>query len=198
MAIIICKSCGKKVSDTVDVCIHCGKNPKEEIVQTAEKPNEEEVTSEKTIEFYDLSEKERLALETEYIQQDKSGKKYLLDVFELTSYMKPLFFYPILAIPLLRLVFFLSEVFNLPICESNVQNEVFSTIAAISGIGLIALCACMFLYGLFKKIYNLITRARFIYFKKFQKWLAENKNIHFYPELKSARQKAVFESINIE
>ena len=196
MALIICKSCGKKVSDTVDVCIHCGQNPKEEIVEKVEEPTVQEPPAQKKAEYYDLSEREQIALEAEFAKQDKSAKKYLLDAFELSSFMKPILFYPILAFVLVRGLFTLAEMFD--ILNTETANETLSGVAAVSGIGLIVLCACMFIYGLVKKIYNRITNAYLIYLKKFQKWLKENKDIDFYPELEKARQKAFFESINID
>ena len=85
MAIIICKKCGKRVSDTVDVCIHCGQNPKEEIIEKIEEVPTKEIPEKKTVEYYDLSEREQIRLEAEFAQQDKSAKKYLLDSFESIS-----------------------------------------------------------------------------------------------------------------
>ena len=41
MALIVCKKCGKKVSDTLDKCIHCGAP----LTDDAELPPEEETAS---------------------------------------------------------------------------------------------------------------------------------------------------------
>lgn len=196
MAIIICKSCGKKVSDTVDICIHCGKSPTKEITEAPKETNPKDSNEVKKQNFFDLNQKQQFALESEFLKQDKFAKRYMLDTMEFGFYITPLCFYPILAVLALRLIRFLSQAFNIPLGE-NVINETFSTLAAVFGIGLIVLCACMFIYGLGKKVYNLITQARFVYMKKFQKWLIENKDIVFYPELKNARQKAIFDAINI-
>lgn len=192
MAIIICKNCGKKVSDTVDVCIHCGNNPKEE-----NKNNVIEVSNEfaevKTVEFDDLKEKEQLKLEAEFVKQDKWAKRYMLDVIELPSFGR-LLYYPAIAIVILRILHRLTEVF----ATGELINEELSVIAAISGIGLVVLPLCTFFYSVVKRIYNRITQAHLIYLKKFQKWLMDNQNISYYPELKNLRQKATFESMNIE
>lgn len=192
MAIIICKNCGKKVSDTVDVCIHCGNNPKEE-----NKNNVIEVSNEfaevKTVEFDDLKEKEQLKLEAEFVKHDKWAKRYMLDVIELPSFGR-LLYYPAIAFVILRILHRLTEVF----ATGELINEELSVIAAISGIGLVVLSLCTFFYSVVKRIYNRITQAHLIYLKKFQKWLMDNQNISYYPELKNLRQKAAFESINIQ
>lgn len=197
MAIMICKNCGKKVSDTVEVCIHCGQNPKEETIKKNEEASAKEICEEKKIEYYDLSEREQIRLEAEFAKQDKSAKKYLLDALELSSFMKPLFFYPILTYIIGRGFTLLTELLGITL-NTDTNNETLSIITAVSGIALVVFCACMFIYGLVKKIYNRITQAYLIYLKKFKIWLKKNKNIEFYPELKKSRQKAFFEAIDIE
>lgn len=198
MAIIVCKNCGKKVSDTVDTCIHCGHNPNEEVVETVEqavvKETQEEKTEEKTIDFNELSNEEQLKLETEFLKEDKWAKKYMRNRIELSSYAKPIFLYPILLYIVLRLLHSFTDIFY----EANVINKDAEFIAIVSGIGLATVCITMFAYSILKKVYNVVIHARYIYYRKLQKWLYEKKNISFFPKLRTLRQKALFESIIIE
>lgn len=193
MAIIICNSCGKKVSDTVDVCIHCGQNPKEETVKTDERASAEETSKAVTIDFNKLSDEEKKKLEIEFLKEDNWSKKYMRNRFELLSYAKPIFFYPILLFIIFRLLSTFTDIF----IGADVVNKGATVIAAVSGIGLTVVCCAMFVYSILKRIYNFVTHARYIYYRRLQKWLNE-KNIYFFPELQTLRQKALFESIIIE
>ena len=83
MAIMICKNCGKKVSDTVEVCIHCGKDPRTEPAMVVAEPikkeepekvqQEIELEDESPVDFFQLDEEEQLKLESEFLKEDKSS-----------------------------------------------------------------------------------------------------------------------------
>ena len=194
MAIIICKSCGKKVSDTVDVCIHCGKNPLQDIEEVELQSLEQEVLEEKTVDFNELSEAERLKLEGEFLKEDEWSKKYMRSHLEAFPFMRPLLVYPALLFLILRLLFSFTDIF----VGSEIENEGAFISAIACGIGLVAVCVVMFVYSIIRRIYNRAIHARYIYYRRLQKWLQEKKNISFFPELRTLSQKAFFESIVIE
>ena len=105
MALITCKQCGKKYSDSISACIHCGHKadmPVEEScaaiketevvaqdvsvssVETAQQPKEEHF-----IQYYDLTLKEQQRLENEYFSLNPKGLKterminLIVDIFGL-------------------------------------------------------------------------------------------------------------------
>jgi len=49
-----------------------------------------------------------------------------------------------------------------------------------------------------KPIFNIISHAKYKYYKRLQKWLKEKKNMSFCPKFITLRQKEIFEAIVIE
>ena len=80
MALIICKNCGKRVSDTAEKCIHCGASLAEELI---EEVKEEEIAKEevnkvekeeegpKLIDFAYYNTDDQLELQKEFNKSDK-------------------------------------------------------------------------------------------------------------------------------
>ena len=107
MALIICKKCGKKISDTNESCIHCGaliaeEEPilqvqPEETLEEDVSPNKEDTPVTKHA-FNNLSEEDRLVLEREFVSSDKWARNYLKRKEEGDKLFSPLFVYPILAV----------------------------------------------------------------------------------------------------
>ena len=203
MALIICKNCGKKISDTIDVCIHCGCNLKEteNPEQASQAQNEtSQICELQQTDFDDLIELEQTKLEAEFLKEDEWSNKYMRDRLELKSFAKPLFFYPFLAYAV-SLIFIRTLGLFLDMdtfFSGDIVNPTAKTVAIISGVGLAVLCVAMFVYSIAKRLHNGVTHARYIYYKRFQKWLIEKKNITFFPKMKTLRQNRIFESITIE
>ena len=89
MALIVCKKCGKKVSDTLDKCIHCGapltddaELPPED--ETASSNQSEEAKKKKALLSFDsLSEDDKTILEREFVKKDKWAYKHRRNVAEI-------------------------------------------------------------------------------------------------------------------
>lgn len=202
MALIICKNCGKKISDTIDVCIHCGCNLREtEIPEQASQVQNEavEICESQQTDFDDLIALEKTKLETEFLKDDEWSNKYMRDRSELSSFAKPLLLCPLFAVALSgAFVRILNFFIDMSTSMSDILNPTAKTVAIISGVALAVLCIAMFIYSIAKRISNAVTHARYIYYRRFQKWLLEKKNITFFPKMRTMHQKRIFESITIE
>ena len=69
---------------------------------------------------------------------------------------------------------------------------------AISFIALGALLIGMFIYSIVKRIYYRSINAKYVYMKKFQRWLNNEKNIEYFPPLKTIRQQMLFDNIDLD
>ena len=76
MALIICKHCGKKISDTTSTCIHCGKSLKDEPVVTSPPPVEIKTKDPERKSFETLNQSTRHALEQEFLKANKKAFKF--------------------------------------------------------------------------------------------------------------------------
>lgn len=191
MAIIICKKCGKKVSDTTDVCIHCGHPTHEE--KSSDK--EEKIKIEKNVyNFNSFAEDDKLILERDFLRADKWAMNYRTRKEEISSFLA------MLAITLFCLVLALKIVgyVNKDFFAGEIYNESFAAIAISCLIALLALLLVISVYSVCMNINFKVTMARFIYMKKFQKWLKENKNIEYTPPFIKTKEKEIFEKINID
>lgn len=197
MALITCNKCGKKISDTVSNCIHCGALIKEtaEIENQKNEPLEDKniISKIELPNFDELSEDHQIALENEFLKSDKRALKYKRKGVEMKKYATLAFWLLLIGRLLLLLQkyviqkFFNGEVYKqefIDLSEKFILMFVFIWIASI----------VMCLYTVFSYKSKL---KKHIYNKKFQNWLKEKKNIKFTPSLISEKDRIMFEQIDI-
>ncbi len=197
MALITCKSCGKTISDTTSVCIHCGAPTQEPSApienETASDVQKDNTEKENIVYFKDLKEEEKDALQYEFWQADKRARAYIQKEVNLYSYL----FFSILALVLPRALLALRDWVKDKFFEGNVHSEDWLTYSDFFAVAIAVLwIACLVLW-----IYTLFTyRSRLkrqTYHRRLQKWLLENKNIHFMPNFLSKKDQEVFEKIDL-
>lgn len=76
MSLIQCKECGKTISDTAEVCIHCGAPLCDETQIVPVAPVDEHETVSARVAFDALTEEEQDALEKEFLAKDKRALKF--------------------------------------------------------------------------------------------------------------------------
>lgn len=199
MALIICKECGKKVSDTCTKCIHCGTPILEgsddiQKKSVAEKMQSTVSDDQKTLMNFDrLENDDRTILEREFLKCDSWARKYRRTKAEIPSFG----FAIIWCICVLYIIFKTVFTFELfPI--GDVINPMFERISLISFIALGVLLVGMHIYSIFARIYLKISLGRYVYMKKFQKWLKEYKDIEYTPPIIKIKEKRIFDSIDID
>lgn len=191
MALIVCKNCGKSISDTTKKCIHCGHpvNMQDEII---EKAVEEETVDDPYADypiFHELPAPDRKRLEREFLSTDRWAMKYRRGSEEITKYGK----LGVLAIIMMIITRFLLKEFvnvNDPVGIENLAIACNYIINAI-------------LYGCFAMIVYLIVRTnksrnRAVYDKRFQKWLREVKEINYVPNFSTESDRFVFEQTDVD
>ena len=197
MALITCKSCGKTISDTTSVCIHCGA-PLQEPIAPIEKEPTSDVQNNDTqkdtfVYFKDLQEEEKDALQYEFWQTDKRARAYVQKEVNLYSYL----FFSILALVLPRALLALRDWVKDKFFEGNVYSEDWLTYSTIFA----AAIAVLWIICLILWIYTLVSyrsrSKRQTYHRRLQKWLLENKGIHFTPNFHSKKDQEVFEKIDL-
>ena len=193
MALIICRNCGKKISDTAEICIHCGASIKEELkVETKSEEifvkNQSEQT--KTRNFEDLNDEVRKKMEREFLKSNSWANKYKRTILQLPSIGK-------LWILYLALIFIFRETLSLfdIYISGPVINEQYFDLGLLGAISLMIITLCLSFYSAGMRIYLKATSAKYVYLKKFQTWLKSEKNIDFIPTFKRKSQLEKFENI---
>ena len=202
MGLIVCKNCGKRISDTVDDCIHCG-------APINDKPfDKENAPSSPTIEsappspetprkkvFTHLGLKKRLELEMEFLESDKWAKRYQRDRNEMGEFGSAIF----VTFGLFMCIGFVGRTILTKLNMISISNSPPYLIEfSISFIALGALLIGMFIYSIVKRIYYRSINAKYVYMKKFQRWLNNEKNIEYFPPLKTIRQQMLFDNIDLD
>ncbi len=193
MALIICHSCGKSISDTSSHCIHCGVPTAPEAVpektETAEAPR---LTSfnglpPKTAFLLDKEFKEKCSPIDPWLKQHLS---ILYDMLHLCATAFCVFTGIFLGRNLAYKIFdFLDNPVYLPFLETIHD---FSKTCAI-GLTLGVLGIYLMHY-----IRLRISHANLIYKKKFQRWLLEEKQIEYIIPFKTVRAKEKFDAIDLD
>ena len=198
MALIICKTCGKKVSDTAKACIHCGEpilcEEGLQITPVLEEKKEDNVISatisDSMVKFKSLGEIQQEELVHAFWKADKIAihyqkKKLILD------YLKEGFLFLILP-PALSTIF-------LSIFRFKVQSPdllIFVLASCVIGIAAYGLKALLF------KIVEKLTVNRKVkrltYEKRFQAWAKTEKKIDYTPVFTGKNDEQMFEQINID
>lgn len=212
MAIIICKHCGNKVSDTVDTCIHCGVSLTEfkETKATADDTKAADIpicedTEEKTVKktqeeenkplvnFDRFDESRRLALEEEFLKSDTWAMKYRQRKEEVSSYGAIVLFY--FNAFLLAGIIFKEKLVNL--LEKVIYNDTFDKLGGYLMIaGGVALLLCLG-YVIAYRVISIFSIKEFVYMKKFQKWLREERNIDYIPPILTIKEQEKFDSVDL-
>lgn len=202
MALVECKKCGKKVSDTIDKCIHCGASLKNEptVVEVKPKPiidanalnTIQETPNMKK--FNSLSDSAKNALEKEFLETDEKFYKFRRKELEFGK--RASVFYK-MATNGLIIVMVCRVAFHL-FLKGEIFNETMLMIGVVLCVALIA-CGLVGAVGNFiaKKIYNRSIK-KYVYLKSFQKWLKETKNIQYLPIFVDDKEKAMFDEIDLK
>lgn len=198
MALIVCKECGKKISDASERCIHCGAMTADSlpVVETIPQEKPEPKAPEAKKDYYKLGEETRIQLEIDFLQQDAWAEKYRSKGLELKAFKEtftvgavlPLMFTSFYCIAL-RVVL-------------DIMGGQFQNITALwaAGIGVVS---CVLIFGVLSTIFSKMSlryersNDRLIYLKKFQSWLRKEKNIAFQPLFDNPAEKEYFEYINL-
>lgn len=197
MALITCGKCGKKVSNTRSTCFQCGAKIyfTEEInIEAPAVINEFEETPEVTLPvFSSLSEDEQIDLENEFISKDKRARKYRRTGAEIKKFGFIGFWLLLFG----RLLFALQSyiivnVFDEKIYQPKLIEWSNNILAVLVIIWLLAFIMCIYSSITFK---NRLRKC--IYMKKFQKWLKDEKNINYIPNLITEKDRKTFNQIDL-
>ncbi len=196
MALIVCHECGKRVSDTSDICIHCGVPLKKcDATEIKELPNEKEEktekdrTAESVLRFNSLGKEEQRNITKAFLKSDKISKKYRDKLLTNDMLIK------IFTLNFLLLVFSLGFLY-FGLGHLVKTQESFILIALFGGVIAILQSVFMFIFIFRRRILNR-NMKRLVFEKKFQTWLMENKGISYNPVFINEREKRFFESLKI-
>ena len=200
MALTICKKCGKRVSDTVEKCIHCGallNQPEEPAIVVQNDADNKESASEtavgEPVRLESLNERIRKELEEEYLAADEWARKYRRSKAETASYSRYLFIYLGLLLLYLRAL----ELFDITFAGPLINQTAF-IVSVISLALLLGISFALLVYAIVKRVHLKLTLARYVYLKRYQGWLLKEKKIDFEPHFKRNIEKQRFDSINVE
>ncbi len=188
MALVECKHCGKKISNTLDKCFFCNKPLKNDFIPTT---NNE---SNKYKKYSSLSEEEVKNLAKEFAN---SNEKTLKHMQKITAPE-----WCILTFIVTVIYFILFYNFGLIIVEKleliQVYNEnlfIGSLIVAFSALILIALTIII---AKIVKFINSISINNYIYLKKYLNWLKEEKGILFNEDFLTSKEREKLKQIDLK
>ncbi len=199
MALIICRNCGKKVSDTVKICIHCGASllPEEvppqphaveEIVEKKEKSSE---SQDVFVKFKNLDKKQQKALLEEFWKEDILARKYQKKKAILEFFQYEILLY--LLIPNL-IAIVLWFVFKFQPQSTGGLLLVCSSLAAM----VILHPILILIFGIIMKVTVDSKVKTLTYKKRFQIWAKETRQIVYKPTFDNKAERQMFEQIDIE
>lgn len=197
MALIACKNCGKKISDTVETCIHCGTKTKEEEPALLSdeycevQENDEQDTSKVIRDFTFYSADERISLEREFLNSDNWAKNYRRTFEELPSYLRIVLLS--FAWSIFIMLFATTQELVVELTFSPGKEIFLFSIIAHSVLLVITIIATIVV-----RIKLKLTSAKYIYMKKFQIWLYREKAIDYTPPLLKLKEKRIFDSIDLD
>ena len=196
MALIVCKTCGKKVSDTVDRCIHCGAPIAEEpfVLKTEEK-KETVKKSEQTLHNYSSYDSaDQIKLEKEFLSQDKWARRFRRTKNDISKF-KHWFIHMCWLFIIYRLVYLYlyKEVFEQSIYRKDMTDVSIYLMVALFAVSFIGMLVT---WGM--EIAKKRSVKRYIYLKKYQRWLKETKQIQYNPQFFEKKEQAAFDQIDIE
>ncbi len=193
MAIIVCKNCGKNISDSCEKCIHCGTNIKIDNFSTTNQDKPVTKTVQKTYE--DLPEYAQLELENEFIEKNADMMKYkrkIKGADSFLSYSQLLFFVNFFILLICRSIFILYPKVGAFI-ENKTTYTFFAILVVLSiFIGLLLLLVS----GIIKLIMKNKIKS-FIYIKKLKLWLEKEKEIIYNPIFQLEEDQELFNQLKI-
>ena len=195
MALIICKHCGRKVSDTVSDCIHCGNSLQtEELVENSAPIVEDKFIEPEKKSFNALNSDTRYALEQEFLTVDKKAlkiKRTEAEFKKFSSLCSTMIFLGLALILISRFV-----------AQRIFKGEIYDEKMLLVG-------ACLIIFGLIGGgivcgIINIVLKIiykrsakRCIYLKRFQIWLYETKDLRYEPIFINKREEAIFKKLDL-
>ena len=172
MALIVCKACGKNVSDTVKKCIHCGAEIKKEENIVKEEVKMQEVKKERKSpksmsgKFFSLDYGMQDKLETEFLKSDAKAFKYKRRIIEFKKFEAIAnvgFFACLFASLIVRLLTGINAMEIVNVEMYNLAVTLFK--------GIMIFCGAIFVISLIFDIVHDRSIKRLIYIKKFKNWL---------------------------
>ena len=201
MALTVCRHCGKKVSDTVDTCIHCGgliaepvsepETVQEEITPPVA-PKEEKKTSNTAYDYYVYSDERRLKLEESFLKTDPWARKYRYTEIELRKFRDlcgSVFFGMFLG----ALGLWLLYVYVFEMKECNV--DLVMTTAKIAGVVAAVDVLCWIVLGILHAVYR-NSDNKLIYLKRYKRWLLKEKDVSFNPNFAKKSDQQRFKEVD--
>ena len=199
MALMTCKHCGRKISDTVTNCIHCGKSTVEETTTVNEtellaETQDNEATEIQPVsnrkEFSTLSKKEQETLVHEFWKIDKTAYKYKKKTTLLEKFGEG--FSIIYFIPFL--LYLLAD----RVLKLKPQNQTAFKIFVIIPLAMIVFeIVKVLLYILIlKPLFNTKIK-KMAYSKRFQVWVTTEKNIDYSPVFIDKKEEQMYEQLDV-
>jgi hypothetical protein len=199
MALIVCRHCGKKVSDTVETCIHCGGLIEEPVGQPEEMRTQEPVVQAEqetpTIYQYSgFSEERQLKLEKAFLDSDQWAYKYRHKEVELISF-KSMIGWILVSLIWSTLLLGLAFAFLFDMRAYRADLVITALVGAgiLFAISVIVNIVLSIVLKVRKK-----SNERLIYLKKYQKWLMEEKHVAYQPKFDKQQMQETFEMINLD
>lgn len=194
MALIVCKACGKNVSDTANKCIHCGAELKKEQEIDKEELNiEEKKPKSMSGKFFSLDYGIQDKLETEFIKSDEKAFKYKRRIVEFKKFESIAnigFFGCLFASWIVRLLSGLDVVEIVNVEMYNLSATIFNCIMIF--------CVVVFVLSIIVDIVHQRSIKRLIYIKKFKKWLQEEKDIDYNASFLDDAEKKLLEQVDLK
>ena len=209
MALIICQECGKKVSDTAANCIHCGapivveklpeattpvqnqqKTPTEGTSVEIQSKSASAVESEMT-NFNSLGDKKQEELVHAFWEEDPIAKRYQKKRLIMDRLAQRFSGYAFLPIAFYLLIQF---ALKLPL-----QNG--KMIIPLLGLFLVYYVLStlkLLVFSIIKRLTVTSKPKRLAYEKRFATWVMEKHQIVYYPIFIHAKDKLMYEQINID
>ena len=91
----------------------------------------------------------------------------------------------------------LFDLFN-QLLDEPVYNQSLSEASEYLLIALLVFALACLIYSIINSIIMKISIKQYVYMKKFQKWLKEEKGMDYMPPLQKIKQKRIFDSIDLE
>jgi len=200
MALIVCRNCGKKVSDTVVTCIHCGWDMSRPEVYDGEEKSVDTQEVKTAISqpvsyprYDELNDEKRKKLESDFLKQDRWAYKYRQRKTENPVFAKMLVIY------LGFVVIYTSIMSSLDVFVTDViLNETAWKYAIVCLVLLIGLTLGALLYSIAMRVYLKQTHASWLYIKKYQMWLMKENGIEYIPDFKNREERELYDAITID
>lgn len=197
MAIIECSKCGRRISDTVNTCIHCGaptkaiEEPKEEMM---EKSVVEESKIDKPMDYNKLSSEARVEYEKAFIGQNRAAHKYRKKGIEYKKILSLCGWSLLLGF----LIFILIRYVCTTYFDSTLYRENLALVSAVCCIALVVFgivigAICLILRFIYKR-----SSKYYVYEKMFSDWLITEHNVKYYPSFSSEKEKRMYESVDLK